>query len=118
MFSARAFWIASLRRGFIFGSGMPVLAATVISRASLPKTLERRASAAPFLCMMFLNWECPAMARRPLSSECCRPGLYSPGRAKGSPRRPPVAAGPRLAYVTAVPETPRAVVHRSVMRAC
>ena len=39
------------------GSGEPILAATVISRASFEKTFERRASAAPFLCMMFLNCE-------------------------------------------------------------
>jgi hypothetical protein len=28
----------------------------------LEKTFERRASAAPFLCMIFLNWEWPAMS--------------------------------------------------------
>ena len=45
----------------MFGSGMPILAATVISRASLEKTLERIASCFPFLCMMFLNWLWPAI---------------------------------------------------------
>ncbi len=43
------------------GSGAPILAATVISLASFEKSFERRASAAPLRCMMFLNCECPAM---------------------------------------------------------
>src|ERR1051325_8104253 len=61
MFSARAARIAARRRGFMLGSGRPILAATVISRASLENTLERTASTFPFRCMMFLNCECPAM---------------------------------------------------------
>ncbi len=55
MFSARAASMAARRRGFMAGSGRPSLAATVISRASLEKTLDRTASCFPFLCMMFLN---------------------------------------------------------------
>ena len=55
MFSARAANTASRNRGFIAGSGIPILAATVISRASLPNIFERIASCFPFLCMMFLN---------------------------------------------------------------
>ena len=39
----------------MLGSGMPIFAATVISRANLEKSLERIASCLPFLCMMFLN---------------------------------------------------------------
>ena len=62
MFSARAAMIAARRRGFMFGSGMPIFAATVISRPSLENTLERTASTRPLRCMMFLNWEWPAMA--------------------------------------------------------
>src|SRR3954466_8128137 len=61
MFSARAARMAARRRGFMFGSGSPILAATVISRASLEKTLERTASTLPLRCMMFLNCECPAI---------------------------------------------------------
>ena len=63
--SALAFWTASLRRGFIVGSGSPCLAATVISRASLENIFDRTASWRPLRCMMFLNCEWPAMA--PLS---------------------------------------------------
>ena len=37
--------------------GKPSLAATVISRASLPNSLERTLSWRPLRCMMFLNWE-------------------------------------------------------------
>ena len=51
----RAAMIAARSFGFLSGSGSPALAATVISRASLVKTLARLASLAPFLNMMFLN---------------------------------------------------------------
>src|SRR5580704_2840362 len=61
MFSARATMTAALSRAFMSGSGRPSLAATVISRASLEKSLERIASCLPFLCMMFLNWLWPAI---------------------------------------------------------
>src|SRR5262247_1514480 len=61
MFSARAACTASRSRGFMSGSGRPVLAATVISRASLANILERAASCRPLRCMMFLNCEWPAM---------------------------------------------------------
>ena len=49
MFSARAARIAARRRGLNAGSGMPSLADTVISRASLPNSLERALSCAPLL---------------------------------------------------------------------
>src|SRR5205814_7383246 len=52
---------AARKRGFIAGSGVPSLAATVISRASLPNSLDFIASCRPLRCMMFLNWEWPAM---------------------------------------------------------
>src|SRR5262249_14248079 len=61
MFSTRAAIMAARRRGFIAGSGMPSFAATVISRASLPNSFDLAASWRPLRCMMFLNWECPAM---------------------------------------------------------
>jgi hypothetical protein len=53
---------ASRRRGFISGSGMPILAATVISRLSLENMAERFLSCAPLRCMMFLNLLWPATA--------------------------------------------------------
>jgi hypothetical protein len=62
MFSARAASMAARRRGFMAGSGIPSLAETVISRASLENSFERTLSWRPLRCMMFLNWECPAMA--------------------------------------------------------
>ena len=61
MDSARALATARRRRGFMAGSGMPDLAATVISRESLENSLDRWASARPLRCMIFLNFECPAM---------------------------------------------------------
>src|SRR5215475_4625804 len=68
MFSARAARMAARNRAFMPGSGTPSLAATVISRASLENNLERTASWRPLRCMMFLNWECPAMTSFPASS--------------------------------------------------
>src|SRR5580692_9497771 len=65
MFSWRAEVIAARSRAFMLGSGWPNLAATVISRASLPNSFDFWASCRPLRCMMFLNWECPAM-RMPL----------------------------------------------------
>jgi hypothetical protein len=59
--SARAFWMARRSRELASGSGPPSLAATMISRASLAKSLDFIASWRPFRCMMFLNCECPAM---------------------------------------------------------
>ena len=53
----RAAMLAARRRGLKFGSGMPILAATVISRPSLENSLERTLSWRPLRCMMFLNWE-------------------------------------------------------------
>src|SRR3982750_2378817 len=61
MFSWRAAITAARNRGFISGSGVPSLAATVISRASLPNSFDFWASCLPLRCMMFLNWEWPAM---------------------------------------------------------
>src|SRR5688572_24459614 len=72
MFSARAAWMARRRRGFMSGSGLPILAATVISRPNLANALARAASARPFLCMMFLNAEWPAMAALLATVSFCR----------------------------------------------
>src|ERR1700683_1574723 len=61
MFSWRAEMIAARSRAFMLGSGWPILAATVISRASLLNSFDFWASCRPLRCMIFLNWECPAM---------------------------------------------------------
>src|SRR6202030_730328 len=61
MFSARAAMIAARSRGFMAGSGVPSLAETVISRASLPNNFDFAASCRPLRCMMFLNCEWPAL---------------------------------------------------------
>src|SRR3954452_15245326 len=60
--AALAALTAARRRGFMSGSGMPILAATVISRLSLENMPERFLSCAPLRCMMFLNLEWPAIA--------------------------------------------------------
>src|SRR6266545_1833090 len=75
MFSARAAMMAARRRAFIVGSGRPSLAAVVISRASFPNSLDLTLSCRPLRCMMFLNWECPAMAHSstaPFALLCAR----------------------------------------------
>src|ERR1700744_6146438 len=61
MFSCRAAMMAARSRAFMVGSGNPILAATVISRASLPNSFDFWASCRPLRCMMFLNWEWPAI---------------------------------------------------------
>src|ERR1700756_612527 len=61
MDSALALATARRRRAFIAGSGRPALAATVISRESLENSLDRALSARPLRCMMFLNFEWPAI---------------------------------------------------------
>src|SRR5688500_19948082 len=57
-----AFWTARPRRGLVSGSPTPSFAATVIARASLVKSLPRRASTIAFLCLIPAHLEWPAMA--------------------------------------------------------
>src|SRR5436190_15069311 len=61
MLCALAAMIAERSRGLKAGSGMPSLAAMVISRPSLAKSWARTLSCLPLRCMMFLNCEWPAM---------------------------------------------------------
>src|SRR5580693_3680042 len=61
MFSARAAMMAARNRAFMAGSGVPSLAETVISRASLPNNFDFAASCRPLRCMMFLNCEWPGI---------------------------------------------------------
>src|ERR1051325_288424 len=56
-----AFWMASCSDGLPSGSPPPSFAATVIARASLVKSLPRRASTIAFLCLIPAHLECPAM---------------------------------------------------------
>src|SRR5437867_1077792 len=91
MFCARAAWIAPLSRAFMAGSGRPIFAAAVISRASLEKSLERFLSWAPLRNWMFLNFEWPAMGPLSywLSAFAVRPRLIGvgPPEIQGSPFR-------------------------------
>src|SRR6187401_2846566 len=82
--AARALLHASRRRGFMSGSGMPDLAATVISRESLEKAAERFLSCAPLRCMMFLNLEWPAISLAVVS--CRKVAAPYNGRARQSNR--------------------------------
>src|SRR5882757_4029778 len=89
MFSWRAEMIAARSRAFIAGSGWPILAATVISRASLPNNFDFWASCRPLRCMMFLNWEWPAMH---ISWDS-----FGNGGGKARPYRPPTLQNQRFA---------------------
>src|SRR3954447_10008924 len=60
--ASRAFCTASASGGFPSMSPPPSLAATVIARASLVKSLPRRASTMAFLCLIPAHLELPAMA--------------------------------------------------------
>src|SRR3954470_8411134 len=60
--ASRAAIVAARRRGLAAGSAAPSRAAVVISRISLVKIFALTASWRPLRCMMFLNWEWPAIA--------------------------------------------------------
>src|SRR5438552_5387361 len=57
--AALAFSLAFWSARFAAGSGPPSLAATMIARVSLEKSLPRFASAAPFLCLIDDHLLCP-----------------------------------------------------------
>src|SRR5262245_66093702 len=59
--SARASRMALASLRFMSGLPPPSLAAIWIARQSFDQSLPRRASAAPFLCLMVAQWECPDM---------------------------------------------------------
>src|SRR6516164_5799338 len=84
MFSARAAMMAARSRAFIVGSGRPSLADTVISRASLPNSLDFTASCRPLRCMMFLNCECPAIASVSRLHRHCERSQAIQGRRAGT----------------------------------
>src|ERR1700754_1274240 len=69
MLASRAAIIAARRRGLALGSAAPKRAAVVISRISLVKIFALAASWRPLRCMMFLNWEWPAIALTTILSE-------------------------------------------------
>src|SRR6185503_630753 len=72
MLFSRAAITAARRRGLDAGSAAPSRAAVVISRISLVKTFALAASCRPLRCMMFLNWEWPAIALTTRLSEMFR----------------------------------------------
>src|SRR5436190_1593623 len=60
--SARASRMALASLRFMSGLPPPSLAEIWMARQSLDQSLPRRASAAPFLCLMVAQWECPDMS--------------------------------------------------------
>src|ERR1700759_3092227 len=89
--ASRAFWIASASEGLPSGSPPPSFAATVIARASLVKSLPRRASTIAFLCLIPAHLLCPAMASI-LSSRSMRPGERAARAAAYERARPEILA--------------------------
>src|ERR1041385_4664676 len=90
MLASRAASIAARNRGLAAGSGTPARAAVMISRMSLVKSLPRLASCLPLRCMMFLNWECPAISLSEEGKACCDDDhrrLRSPQKAATLPLR-------------------------------
>src|ERR1051326_3346744 len=67
--ASRAFSIAFWSARFADGSPPPSFAATMIARESLEKSLPRRASATPFLCLIDDHLLCPDTARLPYQVE-------------------------------------------------
>src|SRR5690348_8325291 len=89
-----AFWTASASAGLPSTSPPPSFAATVIARASLVKSLPRRASTIAFLCLIPAHLLCPAMR-----------SILGPAPPRCSARRPQVVEHQRvLVGVHAGPE--------------
>src|SRR6059036_2829683 len=65
----RAFSIAFWSARLFAGSGPPSLAATMIARDSFENSLPRRASAAPFLCLIDDHLLCPDTGSHPHQPE-------------------------------------------------
>src|SRR6056297_1658142 len=66
-----ASFTARRRRGFLSGSGSPILAATVISLDSFENSFERSLSCRPLRCWMFAHFEWPAMKNLIIRAEIC-----------------------------------------------
>src|SRR4051812_46313104 len=102
MLASRAAIIAARRRGLAPGSGAPRRAAVVISRISLVKIFALAASCRPLRCMMFLNWEWPAIALTTRLSEVfgrlyhfsCGLGLLETGSPKRAAQKKAGAEAP------------------------
>src|SRR6266540_3165284 len=73
MFAALADSIAALRRILALGSPPPCLAATVISRRILEKSLPLCTSALPFLRLIWDHRECPDISSPSLLNGCFEP---------------------------------------------
>src|SRR5438309_7216648 len=82
----RAFSTAFCSARLPAGSGPPSLAATMIARESLEKSLPRFASAAPFLCLIDDHLLCPDI--HPLDPASCAVRC-------GHPLSPSIPASPR-----------------------
>src|SRR5687767_2960035 len=85
-----AFCTASASDGLPSTSPPPSFAATVMARASLVKSLPRRASTIAFLCLIPAHFECPAMRSSllPRRGDPPRPlpALRRPARHRGALR--------------------------------
>ena len=106
-----AFCTASASDGLPSMSPPPSLAATVIARASLVKSLPRRASTIAFLCLIPAHLECPAMA----SGFYPRTGGTSVRQGAGARRRPQVVE--RDGVLVGVHARPEALVAERVQLA-
>src|SRR3954451_24151962 len=94
-----AFWTASDSAGLPSISPPPSFAATVMARASLVKSLPRRASTIAFLCLIPAHLLCPAMR-----------SILGPALPRRSSRRPQVVEHHRvLVRVHAGPEAVMAI---------
>src|SRR6056297_2988699 len=88
---------ARRRRGFFSGSGSPILAATVISLASLENSFDRAASWRPLRCWMFAHLEWPAICHHLIMdlSQFYRPPLLLPASEEN-----PAQSGKKIGIVT------------------
>src|SRR5262249_15225020 len=121
-FCLRPAWIAARRRGLCAGSGIPCLAATMISRASLLKILPFFASLTLFWCMTFFAWGWPAIRSRGLDWKLLfsskrrrrRHPLY--GLAAAPRRRTPFRRGAIVKARHQMPNLMREVIERQLVK--
>src|SRR4029077_19218833 len=97
--AARALSIAFWSARFAAGSGPPSLAATMIARVSLEKSLPRFASAEPFLCLIDDHLLCPDIRLLPhqVQEPLVDAGVVGQFRMEGRDEEPSLARQHRVA---------------------
>src|SRR5436190_14379313 len=99
--ASRAFSIAFWSARFAAGSAPPSRTATMIARESFEKSLPRRASCVPFLCLIVDHLLCPdiRLLPRELEKPLVNPGVIGELRVERRDEDAPVPSEDGLAVV-------------------